>query len=444
MLQNPRGRRALAAGATVMGALFLPRPAAAQLLLDPQRGVLTFGAALRPILPAVARILVSGGPDVAEMSTPGPRPRLQISSTGSGVVIDAARGLLLTNHHVVHQGAEVRVALIDGRELQAEVVGTDETTDIALLRVPSEGLTAVQPGDSQTAQMGDLVFALGYPFGLPQTATMGIISGVERRASGRGGTRYIQTDAAINRGNSGGPLLDSRGRLIGINSMIFAVAGGNVGIGYAVPAHVALAVADQLLAFGEVRRGRLSIDIVSVNRELQEQLRLPRATGALIRRVQNGGAGEAVGLRAGDLVVTAAGAPVEDGEDLLTVIGLTRPGATLELQLLRGAERLTLTAKVEAAQAVAAGPRLGGAQFTALPGDHPMARYVRGVLVARVLPASDAARQGLRVGDVVTQINRRAITTPAELERSIAGLREPAALGVVRGNSDMTIMVRPQ
>jgi len=209
MTHIQRRRRDLGLGAVGLGALFLARPAAAQLQMDPQRGVLTFGAALRPILPAVARILVSGGPDVAEMSNPGPR-RAQISSTGSGVVIDAARGLLLTNHHVVHQGAEVRVAFPDGQELQAEVVGTDEATDIALLRVAPQGLTAVEAGDSLTAQMGDLVFALGYPFGLPQTATMGIISGVERRAGGRGGTRYIQTDAAINRGNSGGPLLDGR------------------------------------------------------------------------------------------------------------------------------------------------------------------------------------------------------------------------------------------
>jgi len=160
--------------------------------------------------------------------------------------------------------------------------------------------------------------------------------------------------------------------------------------------------------------------------------------------VQPGGAGEAVGLRAGDLVFAAAGTPIEDGEDLLTLIGLTRPGATLELQLHRGAERLALTAKVEAAQPEAAGPRWGGAQFTALPADHPMARFVRGVLVARVLPASDAARQGLRVGDVVTQLNRRPVTSPAEMERGVNGLREPAMLGVVRGNSDMTITVRPQ
>lgn len=469
-VQRAPTRRVLLAGAAATAlALAYGAPAAAQLLRDPQRDVLTFAGALRSALPAVVRVLNYGGPDTADMAQPDGRtgqpdgrrgqaeaPQAEArgarqrrpSGTGSGVIIDAAEGLLLTNHHVVNGAAEVRVGLPDGRDLAAEVLGSDEESDIALLRVAPDNLVAVARGDSRGLQLGDLVFAVGHPFGLPQTVTMGIVSGVERRVGRVAGTRFIQTDAAINAGNSGGPLLDSNGRLIGINTLIFTgrggSGGGNIGIGWASPAHIALLVAEQLRAFGEVRRGRLGVETRDVTPELGSALKLALGHGALITRVEQGGLGEQIGLRNGDLVTEAGSARVEDGADLRAAIGLATPGSVLPLVVLRGTERLELVARVEAPPEAASGPRLAGAQFALLDRNHPMARFTRGVAVGQVRPGSEAARQGLRAGDVVTHVNRTPVASPAELARLLDGLRDLAALSVARGNSELIVVLRSE
>jgi S1-C subfamily serine protease len=419
---------------------------------DPVRGVLTLAPVLRPVLASVAHVRVVGGPVAQTPLLPdraaggegqAEAERRLRRGSGSGVVIDATRGLLLTNHHVIDLGAEFRVRLPDGRDLVAEVLGSDEVTDVALLRIPADRLTAVRLGDSDALEVGDLAIAVGHPFGLDTTTTVGVISGLNRRRSGGNPTNFIQTDAPINPGNSGGPLLDSRGMLIGLNTWIItgSARDGSLGIGFAVPVRIALAVSEQLLAFGEVRRGRLGIEIDDVGQDLAAQLGLNAPQGALVRAVGADGAGARIGLRVGDVVTEAAGVRISIKEDLINVVSLAQPDSRIMLVVRRGRERLTLEARTEAAPDPNAGPRLHGAQFAPLSQANPMARYVRGVMVRRVAPGSPAAREGLRPGDVVTHVDGQPVPDLAQLSTAVAGHGRPARLTTLRGNSEFTVVL---
>ncbi len=378
-----------------------------------------------------------------------PRERMT-SSLGSGVVVDAERGYILTNHHVIARADEITVTLRDTRTLQAEVVGSDPEVDIAVIKVPPEDLQAITIGDSDQLRVGDFVVAIGNPFGLGQTVTSGIVSALSR--SGLGIEDYedfIQTDASINPGNSGGALVDLRGRLVGINTAIASPgSGGNVGIGFAIPSQLAMRIMDQIIEYGEVRRGSLGVATQDLTPELASAFGLTRAQGAVIARVEPGSAADRAGLEAGDVVLAVDGRPVRTSNDLRNAVGLVGIGDTVALEVLRGSRRLTIDARVAESSAdqvpgAALKPELSGASFSEIDPEHPLYGRVRGVMLREVERGSPADATGLRPGDIITSVNRRLITNLAEFME--AARRSPDGrllMNIQRGQEAMFLVIR--
>jgi Do/DeqQ family serine protease len=355
-------------------------------------------------------------------------------AAGSGVIVDAKNGYVMTNAHVVKDAREVLVTLKDNRRLPAKLVGADPGTDIAVVRVDPKNLVDVKFGDSDALQVGDFVIAIGNPFGLGQTATSGIVSALGRSGlSMEGYEHFIQTDASINPGNSGGALVNLRGELVGINTAIIGPAGGNVGIGFAVPVVMAHAVMEQLVKFGEVRRGRLGISMTDV----------VGGEGATVAEVQADSPASRAGLRKADVVVALNGRPVRGAAELRARLGVVPVGDTVELQVQRGGEKRTLKAQVAAIESGATGgeavQELAGAAFqevsrSGLPGRN------RAVLVTAVKPESPAFRHGLRAGDLIIGINGRRVTSVKELTGALK-TRGGVQLNVLRGDNMLTIPV---
>jgi Do/DeqQ family serine protease len=278
------------------------------------------------------------------------RPR-DVEATGSGVIVDAANGYVLTNYHVIENAESVEVTTKDNRRFDARIVGRDPATDVAVLKIEGKGLRAVPFGDSDRLEVGDFVIAIGNPFGLGQTVTSGIVSALGRSGLGiEGYEDFIQTDASINPGNSGGALIDLHGRLVGINTAILAPGGGNIGIGFAVPINMARAVMDQILKFGEVKRGRIGIAIQELTPEIAGAIGTRRVEGAVIARVEPRSPADRAGLEAGDLVIAVNGTPVRSMAQLRNKIGLTRLGETIHLTVERHGELKNINAKVEQVQ----------------------------------------------------------------------------------------------
>jgi Do/DeqQ family serine protease len=276
----------------------------------------------------------------------------ETQATGSGVIVDAGQGYILTNNHVVEDATTIEVTTKDNRRFKAKLIGRDGQTDVAVLQIPGENLTAVPFGDSDRLQVGDFVLAIGNPFGLGQTVTSGIVSALGRSGLGiEGYEDFIQTDASINPGNSGGALVDLQGRLVGINTAILAPGGGNIGIGFAVPINMARRVMDQLTHYGEVKRGRIGIAIQDLSPEVAQAMGTPRTNGAVIARVEPGSPAERAGLKTGDLVVAVNGVAVRSGTQLRNSIGLSRVGDDVDLTIERkGAER-NIAVRIEQAAA---------------------------------------------------------------------------------------------
>ena len=276
---------------------------------------------------------------------PQQRPR---ASAGSGVIVDAAKGYVVTNNHVVENAQEITVTLKDRRRFAARLVGRDAATDIAVLKIDPERLTALPMGDSDRLKVGDFAVAIGNPFGLGQTVTSGIIS-----ALGRSGLKvegyedFIQTDASINPGNSGGALVNFQGELIGINTAIIGPAGGSVGIGFAVPTSIVRTVMDQIIEYGQVRRGRLGVAIQDLTPELAESLSVDGDQGAVIAKVESGSAADRAGLRSGDVVTSVDGRPVHSAADLRNRVGLVRVGTPVQLQVVRHGKHQMLTVQTQ-------------------------------------------------------------------------------------------------
>ena len=358
-------------------------------------------------------------------------------AAGSAVIVDAKNGYVITNAHVVKDAREIQITLKDNRRLPATLVGADPGTDIALLKVEPKDLVQARWGDSDALQVGDFVMAIGNPFGLGQTATSGIVSALGRSGlSVEGYEHFIQTDAPINPGNSGGALINLKGELIGINSAIIGPSGGNVGIGFAVPSVLARAVMDQLIKFGEVKRGRLGIAMqppVGVNE------------GAQIAEVEANSPAAAAGLRKGDIVTALNGHPVRGPAELRARLGVVPAGETVELKIQRGKETQVVKARVaEIEKGQAAGgqslPELSGAALTeverrGLPGKN------RAVGVTAGEPASPAFTHGIRPGDVIIGVNQRRVTSVQDLGKALRGSGR-LALNVVRGDFLLTIQVR--
>ena len=274
----------------------------------------------------------------------------ETQATGSGVIVDAAQGYVLTNGHVVEHATRIEVTTKDNRRLPAKLLGRDPDTDVAVLQIPAENLTAVPMGDSDRLQVGDFVLAIGNPFGLGQTVTSGIVSALGRSGLGiEGYEDFIQTDASINPGNSGGPLVDLHGQCVGINTAILAPGGGNIGIGFAVPINMARRVMEQLLRYGEVKRGRIGVAIQDLTPDLAQGLNTSHTTGAVIARVDPGSPAERAGLHSGDLVVAINGLPVHSGTQLRNTIGLTRIGEEVQLTVDRHGSERNLAVRVDPA-----------------------------------------------------------------------------------------------
>jgi Do/DeqQ family serine protease len=271
----------------------------------------------------------------------------ETQATGSGVIVDAAQGYVMTNAHVVENANNIEVTTKDNRRLKAKLVGRDPDTDIAVLQLSANNLTAVPIGDSDRLQVGDFVLAIGNPFGLGQTVTSGIISALGRNPGIEGYEDFIQTDASINPGNSGGPLVDLQGRVVGINTAILAPSGGNIGIGFAVPINMARQVMDQLIRYGEIKRGRIGVAIQDLTPDLAQALGTRYTQGAVIARVEPGSPAERAGLRTNDLVVAINGAPMRSGTELRNRVGLSRIGDEVELTVERGGSERNVTVRVE-------------------------------------------------------------------------------------------------
>jgi Do/DeqQ family serine protease len=276
----------------------------------------------------------------------------ETQATGSGVVVDAQNGYVLTNGHVVDNATKIEVTTKDNRRFTAKLVGRDTEADVAVLQIPAQNLTAVPVGDSDRLQVGDFVLAIGNPFGLGQTVTSGIVSALGRSGLGiEGYEDFIQTDASINPGNSGGPLVSLYGQVVGINTAILAPGGGNIGIGFAVPINMARRVMDQIIRYGEVKRGRIGVAIQDLTPELAQAMNTHQSEGAVIARVEAGSPAEQAGLRSGDLVIAVNGTAVHSGTQLRNMIGLERIGDQVTLTVDRRGSEVSIPVRIEAATA---------------------------------------------------------------------------------------------
>ena len=367
-------------------------------------------------------------------------------SLGSGVIVDAERGHVLTNHHVIEKADEIRVTLRDGRELQAELLGSDPETDIAVLEIPAQGLTAIPMANSNRLRVGDFVVAIGNPFGLNQTVTSGIVSALGRSGLGiEGYENFIQTDASINPGNSGGPLVNLRGELVGINTAILAPSGGNVGIGFAIPTSMVAAIRRQIVEHGGVYRGSFGVTLQDLTPDLARALDLPAGSqGAVVSEVKSGSAAAQAGLKAGDLIVGVNQQAVRSATDLRTQLALLRVGERLGLEIMRDGRSRRLSAQMadpfkDFVPGRSISRQLSGALFGEVIDESGLGTNP-GIEVRRVGEDSDAWQAGLRDGDVLFQVNRERV-------KNLEQLREAASERILqirlrRGDRLVTLVSR--
>lgn len=372
----------------------------------------------------------------------GQQKERQFRGLGSGVILDADKGYIVTNSHVINDADEIQITLKDGRQLEAKKIGGDEASDIALLQIVADDLVAVKMADSDRLRVGDFAVAIGSPFGLGQTVTSGIVS-----ALGRSGLNienyedFIQTDAAINSGNSGGALINLRGELIGINTAILGPNGGNVGIGFAIPSNMVQNLVNQIIEFGEVRRGVLGVAGRSVTSEIAKAMELDVSQGAFVEQVTKDSAADDAGIRAGDVITKINGKMIKTFNELRGKIGSIGAGKTIKITVIRkdGKEKtynVTLKksemAKIEA---VSLHRMLDGAE---LENDDKS----NGILVSEIADNSPAASLGLRKGDIINGINRQRINNIGELRSYLNDHKGVFALNIQRNNSSLFLMIR--
>ncbi len=372
----------------------------------------------------------------------------QTQSLGSGVIVDAKHGYILTNNHVIKNADRINVTLRDGRQFRAKLIGTDPASDVAVIQIPAKNLTALPLADSSKLQVGDFVVAIGNPFGLGQTVTSGIVSALGRTGLGiEGYEDFIQTDASINPGNSGGALVDLAGELVGINTAIIAPNGGNVGIGFAIPVNMARDIMDQLIKYGHVRRGQLGVTAQDLTPELAKALDISGHKGAVVAQVDKGSPAAKAGLKAGDVIVAVDGKPVSDAAQIRNRIGLLMVGQTVRLDILRNGKPETIKAVIAQPQMTKMdgkrlSPELEGAELNNIEQGMPDYGQVKGVLVAGVAPGSPAWNAGLRSGDVILSVNRHPVHSLAQASQAAAGSRGRLLLNVKRGNAAMFVLIQ--
>jgi Do/DeqQ family serine protease len=372
-------------------------------------------------------------------------PRERVSqSLGSGVIVDAEKGYVLTNNHVISGSTEISVTLSDGRSFDAKQIGSDPDTDLALIQIPAENLQALPMADSNELRVGDFVVAVGNPFGLGQTVTSGIVSALGR--TGFRGLEYqnfIQTDASINPGNSGGALINLRGELVGINSAIFTPSGGNVGIGFAIPSSMAIYVMNQLGRFGEVRRGTLGVYVQDLTTELAGAFGVEGNKGALVAEVADGSAAHKAGLRAGDVITQLGDFPVANAQAFHNLEGQLPLEEELTLVFVRDRETRQVELKAEPFRVLDGADldrRLAGVRFEELPVKLRSQR-INGVMISELEADSRLARQGFREGDIITGINRQPIRNLSELEEQVGAVRDVFVIQILRNGESYVARV---
>ncbi|MFK7996538.1 MAG: Do family serine endopeptidase [Granulosicoccus sp.] len=370
--------------------------------------------------------------DFPETNT-NPRPQ----SLGSGVVIDAENGYIVTNNHVIENASKILVTLADGREAVATTVGTDPEADVALIKIDLSDLTALEWADSSALRVGDFCVAIGNPFGLGQTVTSGIVSALGRSGLGiEAFEDFIQTDASINPGNSGGALVGLTGELIGINTAIVGPSGGNVGIGFAIPANMAVSIIDQLIEYGEVKRGALGIAAQELTPKLAEAFGVQARYGVIISRIREGSSADKAGLQVGDVITAIDGRPVRDIKAVKNRIGLVRLGQRMQLSVLRDNVAVDIDAVVE--QLVYMNPLLEGVEFES----HTSSSGAKYIVVSSVSQGSSFDQYGLEAGDIVLSVNQRAISTVDELEQLAETNQQEILLLIQRGRRTQYVRIR--
>ncbi len=409
---------------------------------------------LEKVLPAVVSVQVEGtavqsqripeelkkyfGDDAPDQAQP-------FEGLGSGVVIDAAKGYVLTNNHVISHADKISVQMNDGREFDAKLIGGDDQSDIALLQLQNPtGLTQIAIADSDKLRVGDFAVAVGNPFGLGQTATSGIVSALGRSGLNLEGLEnFIQTDASINRGNSGGALLNLNGELIGINTAILAPGGGSVGIGFAIPSNMARTLAQQLIDFGEVKRGLLGIKGTEMSADIAKAFNLNVQRGAFVSEVLPNSGSAKAGVKSGDVIVSLNDKPLSSFAELRSRIATTEPGATVKLGILRDGKPLDLQVTLDkstssSASAEMIAPALQGATLS----DGQLKDGTKGITLDSVEKSSPAAQAGLHENDVIIGVNRVRVQSIAEMRKVLAGKPSVIALQIVRGNDTLYILLR--
>lgn len=416
----------------------------------------TLAPVLEGVTPAVVNISVSGkkvtkqaipeqfrfffGPDLP----PDQIQEQPFQALGSGVIIDSDKGYVITNFHVIQEADEIKVTLKDGREFTAKKIGEDQQSDIALLQIKAKDLSQVKLANSDQLRVGDFAIAIGNPFGLGQTVTSGIVS-----ALGRSGLNienlenFIQTDAAINSGNSGGALINLRGELIGINTAILGPNGGNIGIGFAIPSNMVKDLTDQIIKYGEVRRGVLGVMGGELTTDLAKAFGYDKQNGAFVSQVMSGSAADSAGIKAGDIIVSINDNPVRSFGELRAKVATMGAGKVVNLGIIRDGKPQTIQVTLKqsdemAAPAKSIHPALEGAKLeNTKKGQQP-----QGVEVAEVAPKSPAAAIGLRKGDIIAGINRLRVNNMSDFSKAIKGRSDVLALNIIRGDSSLYLVLR--
>jgi len=441
--------------------LFAPLQAALPVAVDGQQ------------LPSLAPMLERATPAVVNIATRGksrrrvelPLPRdplfrrffdvpsiervLETTSLGSGVIVDAENGLILTNFHVIKDAYQINVTLTDGRELSADIIGRDADTDIAVIQVAGENLTQIPMADSSALRVGDFVVAIGNPFGLGQTVTSGIVSALGRSGLGIESIEdFIQTDASINLGNSGGALVNLRGELVGINTAIFGAGNqGSIGIGFAIPINMANDIMRQLIDHGEVKRGRLGAQGQDLTVPLAQAFGIERSNGFIVTQIETGSPADKAGIEVGDVIVAANDKPIRSSRDMHNLVGLQRLGETIELVLFRNGAEVTLPVKIQPIEINKLGgdlihPKLAGATIGEMREQHLQRGRVDYLEVMRVEQGSSAQESGFRVGDIIYSINKQLTRTFDEVFALMEANGKGMIMNIQRGNRELYILLK--
>jgi Do/DeqQ family serine protease len=457
MTQQAPFRRTVTAGRALLAlaALGFAAGAAAQPPSTP-----SLAPMIERVSPAVVNISISGSVQVNNplaqdeffrrfFDFEAPEGRREVEAAGSGVIVDAAKGYILTNHHVIENADRITVTLLDNRSLSARIVGSDKGSDLAVLQVTDNELKQMPLGDSGKLRVGDYVIAIGNPFGFSHTVTSGIVSALGRSGINRDAYEdFIQTDASINPGNSGGALVNMSGELVGINSAILSRTGGNIGIGFAIPVNMVRSIMEQLISYGSVRRGLLGVGIGDIRPDDAATFGLHDNSGALVNTITPNSAAERAGLKVEDVIVSINGTRVRDSGSLKALIGLLRPGEQVRVGFIRDGREQTVIAELgelpvapvieepEPELTSQLDPAFDGAELvTNVPTGTP------GLLVARVEPDSPAWDRGLREGDLITKVNRMTVRSMDDATQMLKGARS-IILTVQRENREQLILMR--